>query len=88
MHAIERPHLPRVGLLGLAAVLVAIVALFLAASVGREFGMSSGSSPGRGLAGKTARTSYQAGADSSAFTNVFVPPFHAVVFPWTEVDGR
>ena len=43
MHAIERPHLPRIGVLALGAVLLAIVVLLLAASRVGDIGLSSSS---------------------------------------------
>ena len=42
MHAIERPYLPRIGVLTLGAVLLAVVVLLLAASRVGDVGLSSG----------------------------------------------
>lgn len=90
MHAIERPHLPRVGFLALGAVLLAITVLLLAASRVEDIGVSSTSESTRAASvpAATAATINEARpVGSSAFTNAFASPFH-VALPWPKATGR
>jgi ABC-type transporter Mla subunit MlaD len=77
MHAIERPHLPRVALMYLGVVLVAIMVLLLVVAGAADSGGSFGPGP-RGVA--TARsTGISTGSPASRaeFQNPFVVPFSA-----------
>ncbi len=86
MHAIERPHLPRVGLLAL-GVLVAIVVLLLAAPRVGDLGVSATSDSSGTAASATATTINHSLTNGAAFTNAFASPFHVVV-PWAKATGR
>jgi hypothetical protein len=85
MHAIERPHLPRIGVIALSAALLALVALLLAAWRLGGTTMSSGvaSSGASSVAPVEARSAVP--ATSSWFTNPFAAPFR-VDTPWNKTS--
>lgn len=85
MHAIERPYLPRIGVLTLGAVLLEIVVLLLAASRVGDVGLSSGSASSGTATGLPA--TIHSAPMSSSFTNPFGVPFR-VVLPWTAASRR
>lgn len=87
MHAIERPHLPRIGILALGAVVLAIVVLLLAASRVGDIGWSSGAASSGAPAGPPAKIDSAAPAAPSWFANPFAPPFR-VVLPWNTPSRR
>lgn len=85
MHAIERPHLPRIGVLALSALLLAIVVLLLAAS--RVGDIGSGSASSGAATGLPTKIHTTAPAAWSWFTNPFAAPFR-VVLPWNTTRLR
>jgi hypothetical protein len=87
MHAIAHPHLPRIGVLALGAILMAVVLLLLAAT--RVGDIRLGSSPGSAAPATTraATIHYGRPAISSWSANPFASPFH-VVLPWSNVARR
>jgi ABC-type glycerol-3-phosphate transport system substrate-binding protein len=87
MHAIERPHLPRMASLALGAVLLAVVVLLLAASRVGDLGMSSTASSTPPAASTPATLHHAWRTSPSAFTNVFSSPFHAAL-PWASAPRR
>jgi hypothetical protein len=87
MHAIERPHLPRIGILALGAVLLALVVLLLAASRAGDIGLSSGSTSSAATTTPPAEIHSMPAAASPWFTNPFAAPFH-VVLPWNAATRR
>lgn len=86
MHAIERPLLPRFGLLGLGAVLLAIVVLLLAASRLGDIGVSAGTASSGAVKAPAAHISRTPLAASSWFANPFAVPVHSV--PWPTAPRR
>lgn len=87
MHAIERPRLPRIGVLALGALLLAVAVLLLAGSRLGDLGPSSGSASGGPAASPPAPIHSAGAAASSWLTNPFAAPFH-VVLPWNTAGGR
>jgi hypothetical protein len=82
MHAIERPYLPRTGVLALGAVFLAIVLLLLlAASRVGDIGLTSSSGASGASTAPPAATHSAPSAASLWLTNPFATPFH-VVLPW------
>jgi hypothetical protein len=85
MHAIERPLLPRIGLLALGTVVLAFVVMLLAASRLGDLGLSAGS------AANSAFTSPGAGIrippPASWYANPFAVPVRAVL-PWSSANRR
>jgi hypothetical protein len=86
MHAIEHPHLPRMGVLALGAALLAIVVLLLAASRLGGIGLSAGSASS-GPAAVPARSHSAPPAAAWALNNPFASPFR-VTLPWTTTSRR
>ena len=87
MHALERPHLPRIGGLALGAVLLAIVVLLLAASQPSDIGVGSPPASSGAIAGPPAAAHGQALAAPSWFTNPLGALFR-VGLPWGERAER
>lgn len=85
MHAIETPQLPRISVLALGAILLAIVVLLIAASRVADIGGSSGFSSGAATAPAAVASVRTATSPWSA--NPFASPFH-VVAPWTTATRR
>ncbi len=87
MHAIERPHLSRVGLMALGAMLMAIIVLLLAASRLGGIGAASTSHAAGAAIGPKAAVHAQGPSTGSQFRNAFAPPF-PVVLSWATPRGR
>lgn len=81
MHAIERPHVSRVGLMALGAVVLAILVGLLAAYRVGEIGGGSTSGVSGAVTGQTVAVHGSGSAGSSWYANPFASPFH-VAFPW------
>ncbi len=87
MHAIDRPQLPRIGMLALSAALLAIVIVLLIASRLGDVGAGLGAgSPGVATYPPATFNSMRP-ADSSWLANPFASPFH-VTLPWTAANRR
>lgn len=87
MHAIERPHLQRIGVLALGAVVLAIVVLLLAAARAGDIGLSSVSASSGTATGPPATVRTAPSPAASWFANPFAPPFR-VVLPWKTPTRR
>ena len=87
MHAIERPHLPRIGVLALSAVLLTMVVLLVAASRLGDIGLGAGSASSGTVTGQPARVHSAPPPASTWFSNPFAQPFH-VVLPWNAPTRR
>jgi hypothetical protein len=88
MHAIERPRLPRVGVVALGALALAIVVLLLAASRLGDIGLSSHSASTDAATGASAQNrSAPPVASSWLWSNPFKAPFR-VVLPWNTPARR
>ena len=87
MHAIEHPHLPRVGLMALGALLLAIIVLLLAASRIGGIGANSTSATSGAATIQAAAVHRPGSAGPSWYANPFASPFH-VVAPWAKPAGR
>jgi hypothetical protein len=81
MHAIERPHLPRIGVPALGAVLLAVVVLLLAASRVGDNGISFRSASSGAPTAPPAEIHSGLPVASSWFTSPFAAPVR-VVLPW------
>jgi hypothetical protein len=86
MHAIAHPHLPRIALLALGAVVLALVVLLLAAARLGDISPSSGSASSGAAAGAPANV-HNAPAASSWVTTPFEAPFR-LVLSWNPRNGR
>jgi hypothetical protein len=87
MHAIERPRLPRISVLAVGAVLLAIVVLLLAAARVRDISLSSGSAPSGAKAGPPVTIHSARRAGSSWVTSAFAVQSR-VVLPWNTTTRR
>lgn len=87
MHAIERPRLPRIGVLALGAILLAIVVLLLAASRLGDIGVTAGSASIGAVVSPPANTRSAPLVASSWFSNPFRVPFR-VILPWNTPTRR
>jgi hypothetical protein len=87
MHAIERPRLPRVGVLALGAVLLVIVVLLLTAYRIGDIRITSSSGSSTTATSPGAKIQYARAPASSWLTNPFISPFRVVV-SWTTAARR
>lgn len=87
MHAIERPHLQRVGVMALGGVLLAIVVLLLAASRVGDIGIGSGASSSARVIGPATAIHRTSPGASSWLASPFASPFR-VVLPWMTATRR
>lgn len=87
MHAIDRPHIPRLGLMALGAILLAIIVLLLAASRVGEIGANATPNATAAPVSHTATVHNWRPAGPSWLANPFVSPFR-VALPWARTITR
>jgi hypothetical protein len=81
MYAMQRPHLPRLGLLALAAVLAMIVMLLAASRLG-DVGTDSSSGATAAVPRQAVSSPTAAPTDTVWLRNAFASPFK-IVSPWS-----
>ena len=87
MHAIEHPHLPRVGWMATGALVLAVIVLLLAASRVGGLGASHMSEASRATIGPQITVDGSGYARAFRSSSPFASPFH-IAIPWTKPSRR